>query len=90
MAPKKGVAATPAAPTTATKSKTSQEGPGRIDIPTKGDKVAQSGKPSPGIALTQQFDGEDGYASNPLKASAATSTHRPKMHKRSGGFIRYT
>jgi hypothetical protein len=65
-------------------------GPGRIDIPAKAPGVKSSAKPSPGISLTQgEDDNESFYSSNPLKASTATSTHRPKMHKRSGGLFEY-
>lgn len=51
-------------------------------VPAKGPSKASSGLPSPGIALSGEEDPMK--SANPLRASAATSTHRPKMHKRSG------
>lgn len=53
-----------------------------VPIASKGPSKASSGLPSPGIALTGEEDPMK--SANPLRASAATSTHRPKMHKRSG------
>ena len=44
-----------------------QKGRGWIEVPTKGDKVKSFAKPSPDIAVTQQFDDEMGMLVTPSK-----------------------
>jgi len=74
------------------KPSSSRAAPASVPIPpTTGPQRKSSTVQSPGIELIAANGREsNSYMANPLKPASSTTTHRPKMHKRSGGRTRIT